>query len=104
MVYQKLAQIGIAIATKYGSNLVKAEHQAYRAVGWKPHAAKTLVIVTNIGAGIKYIKDSSDLLDDGISQKSRNGPQTSQQNKTRFRQYSNSKRKYSRCFPYRRRK
>ncbi len=85
------------IVAKYGpaiaSRLMKAEYGAYRGVGWKPHAARTLVVVTNIGATAKYM---SDQFIDTDSASPINGPKANPQNKTRSRSkfYSGSRYKF----------
>ncbi len=85
MVISKIAQIGVAIAQRYGSALMKAEYQVYKNVGYNKSQARTLVMATNVGAGAKYFSSQEDSLSNGISTKNEHVNKTSKSYKTRSR-------------------
>ncbi len=82
----------IELASRYGRPLLKAEYETYIKVGYNKIQSGILVISTNIGAGLKYLSDQGDQLNDGKVQIKGNGPKASKSYQTR-----NRRNRYTKC-------
>ncbi len=86
MVKQILSKL-LPLVVSGGHKYLRAEYALYRGVGWKPHAARTLVGSTNVGAAAKYLADFSEDKDNGQVSKPY-GSSSNKQNQARSGQYS----------------